>query len=320
MKRSRVAIVKGFAFVFLVAVVCVIAWMRSQRMGASRAGLGKSFELDLERYLDVDPALMTYRELAPLPIEMHSLTALAVGPDNQIYVGGDQEVRMLSASGEQQLQISLDAAPRCLAVDADGTIYAGVGNHIEVFSSEGSGIAVWEAPAVDAQPVAIALRGDEVVVSELTYRQVIRYDSTGQPRGEIEGLVLFSSPNIGIAVDPQDRLWVANPGARELRCYNDDGSVESSWARPGRDIESFSGCCNPVDIAVRADGALVTAEKNIVRIKVMSPTGDLLGVVAGPRSLDQKLVHLDIALDSDGRVLVLDPVRRAVRIFVEEGE
>jgi hypothetical protein len=147
---------------------------------------------------------------------------------------------------------------------------------------------------------------------------VIHYDSTGQPLGEIKGLVVFSSPIVGIAIDPQDRLWVANPGSCELRRYNDDGSVAASWSRPGRAIDSFSGCCNPVDIAMRSDGALVTSEKNIVRIKVVSPTGDLLGVVAGPASFDQDIVHLDIMLDSNDRVLVLDPARKAIRIFVED--
>ena len=36
----------------------------------------------------------------------------------------------------------------------------------------------------------------------------------------------------------------------------------------------------------------VTTEKSIVRVKVVSPKGDLIGVVAGPRSFDQPFLQL----------------------------
>ena len=153
-------------------------------------------------------------------------------------------------------------------------------------------------------------------MGDARHEQVLRYDRGGVLVDSIQGLVLFSSPILGMAVGPQKKLWVANAGGRELRCYDGNGSIESSWSRPGRGIDGFSGCCNPVDIAIRADGAIVTGEKNIVRIKVVSPTGELIGVVAGPRAFDQEITKLDLAVDSSGRVLVLDPVRKAVRVFV----
>jgi len=193
-----------------------------------------------------------------------------------------------------------------------------VGNHVEVFDAAGTRTGTWDAFSEEAIPAAIAVRGDDVFVGEARNEQVLRYDRSGRLVDRIEGLVLFSSPSMGVAVDPDRKLWVANAGARELRRYAQDGSVEASWKRSGRRIEMFSGCCNPVDIAFRPDGAIVTSEKNILRVKVVSPEGELIGVVAGPKAFDSEIKHLDVTVDVRGRVLVLDPVEKAVRVFVEK--
>jgi hypothetical protein len=42
--------------------------------------------------------------------------------------------------------------------------------------------------------------------------------------------------------------------------------------------------------------------------------------VAGSDRFDEGTVGLDLALDSAQRILVLDPARRAVRIFVKDTE
>ena len=92
-------------------------------------------------------------------------------------------------------------------------------------------------------------------------------------------------------------------------------------------VENFCGCCNPVNLAVLADGRIVTAEKGIPRVKVHAADGRFECVVAGPKQLAPtktiteetrtqfKLLAVDLAVDSGGRVLVLDPARRSVRIF-----
>ena len=61
----------------------------------------------------------------------------------------------------------------------------------------------------------------------------------------------------------------------------------------------------------------MTAEKGLVRIKLYNPAGNLLGVVAGPRDFPDGIVGLDVAADSKGRILVLDPVAAVVRVYVE---
>jgi hypothetical protein len=57
----------------------------------------------------------------------------------------------------------------------------------------------------------------------------------------------------------------------------------------------------------------------LIRVKIHERDGSFRSVVAGPESFDEGTVQLDLAVDSKGRVLVLDPKRRMVRVFKEKG-
>ena len=93
-------------------------------------------------------------------------------------------------------------------------------------------------------------------------------------------------------------------------------------------MSDFFGCCNPAHFAILPDGRFVTSEKGIPRIKVYSAQGQFECVVAGPEQLavdsrqlsDPRLAAdkrvFDVAVDSRGRVLVLDPQARSVRVYV----
>jgi hypothetical protein len=83
-------------------------------------------------------------------------------------------------------------------------------------------------------------------------------------------------------------------------------------------VEGFCGCCNPTHMAILPDGSFVTSEKGLPRVKIHAQSGELKAVVAAPDSFAEHTVGLDLAVDSAGRILVLDPVARAVRIFSEK--
>jgi len=97
--------------------------------------------------------------------------------------------------------------------------------------------------------------------------------------------------------------------------YRADGTPVSSWGQASMRVEGFCGCCNPSHLAVRRDGSFITSEKGLVRVKLYGPTGEFRGVVAPPDAFDEGTVGLDLAADADGDVLVLDAVRRQIRVF-----
>ena len=69
-----------------------------------------------------------------------------------------------------------------------------------------------------------------------------------------------------------------------------------------------------MNLAVARNHRVVTAEKVIARVKVYDPQGGLLALI-GPENFDPMCAHLHLAVDSKGRILVADPVRREIKIF-----
>ena len=77
-----------------------------------------------------------------------------------------------------------------------------------------------------------------------------------------------------------------------------------------------------------ADDDFVTCEKGLTRVKIYNPEGSFVGVVAGPEQLMEggkveicdtpaecQFGGFDVAVDTSGRILVLDTIKNIVRIF-----
>ena len=79
--------------------------------------------------------------------------------------------------------------------------------------------------------------------------------------------------------------------------------------------EGFCGCCNPSNFAFINDSLFVTSEKAIERVKIYSTDGTFLCVVATPDQFESGTKGLDLAVDKQNRILVLDPVKKMIRIF-----
>ena len=165
---------------------------------------------------------------------------------------------------------------------------------------------------------------DKVFVADAGNRRVMQYDTHGFLEGEFEGKrnsddahgFVIPSAFFDVAVY-QDELWVANTGMHALENYTDDGILRGFWDKSTMKIEGFSGCCNPSHFALLADGGFVTAEKGLPRVKIHNADGSFRCVVAAPDQFDDDVVGLDLAVTSDGKIMVLDPARNQVRIFEE---
>jgi hypothetical protein len=122
---------------------------------------------------------------------------------------------------------------------------------------------------------------------------------------------------------PDGLLRVVNPGRHLIEAYTPIGDREWVWGKTSLKVDGFSGCCNPVSLAVLPDGGFVTCEKGLPRMKVYDADGGFAGVVAGPDELGStdsqagscKMQSFDAAVDSDGRVYVLDTLNNVIRIF-----
>ena len=280
------------------------------------------YEYDLSQLKKTDPAALQYTETKQIKIDLDKLYAVAVDMGNNIYVSGDNVLKIMQSSGQELSTIELEGPARCINV-TDGKIYLGITDHIEIYNTEGKRLNSWDRLDANAIITSIAVTPVHVFAADAGNQVVLRYDTSGKllgrigkkdPARDIPGLIV-PSPYLDVAIGYEGHLWVVNPGLHALENYTADGTLRSSWQRAAMTIDGFCGCCNPTHIAMLPDGSFVTSEKGLPRVKVVSQSGDLAAVVAGPEQFQEGTVGLDLAVDADNRILVLDPMAHAVRIF-----
>jgi hypothetical protein len=277
----------------------------------SRQAQDNPYAYDIERFKQSGSGLAQYTEVQGKKLPLTVAYAIAVGPGDALYVSGDEAILVFDSRGRLQTSIPTSGRAWSLAVDTNGDIYAGMHDRVEVFD-----------------PAGARQTRDYVFAADAGSRIVWRLDRTGGQRkrigdrddaGDIPGF-LIPSPYFDVGIDPDGFLWAANTGRHSLENYTPDGDLRSYWGEFSMEIEGFCGCCNPTHFAILEDGSFVTSEKGIPRVKIYDRLGRMAAVVAGPDRFDEGTVGLDLAVDSAQRILVLDPARKAVRIFVKPGE
>jgi hypothetical protein len=217
-------------------------------------------------------------------------------------------------------------------------LYIGTRDRVVIADRKGRVQAAWAGLGEDAWITSLALDNEHVYIADAGQRVVWCFDQKGRfirrigdrdPERDIPGFVV-PGPYFDLAIAPDGLLRVANPGRHQIEAYTLKGDRELAWGRFGNALEDFTACCNPVSFAILADGSVVTCEKGLARIKVYDANGNLAGVVAGPdkftgadrsdseRPEKRRYYGFDVAVDTSGRVYILDRVRGVVRVFMRK--
>ena len=317
MKRLLIGIVICAAVIGIVFSVFTILKNPERR-------LTQTYLYDASIFTNAAELPAAYVETARIPSTDPELRGVAVGPGDHIYSVGTF-LTVTSSNGTQVYRVPLAAPATCVAVSDNGTIYIGMTDHIECYDATGGFLSAWTSLGSTAIVTSIALALPDVYAADAGNRVVVRYDDTGNVRtliGQkntehgIPGFVI-PSPYFDVAIGTDNSLWVVNPGLHEFENFVRDGTLRTAWQRRGLGLDGFCGCCNPSHMAIQPDGSIVTAEKAIARVKICEPDGALRCLVAGPDQFAEGTVGLDVAVDSHGQILVLDPVARAIRIFTQ---
>lgn len=285
---------------------------------------GPNLVYDTEPFEQVDQVETSFRETGRIEPAVENPAALAAGPDGRLYVAGADAVLVLDEAGDELERIPLDGSPTSMAVAPGGGVFVGKRDRISVYETGGAGWSDWPVLGPRAYITSLAVDETDVFAADAGNRVVLRFGHDGalrnrigeaDPERDIPGL-LVPSAYLDVALNSEGALWVTNPGRLGLESYREDGGLITSWYKPSLELEGFTGCCNPSHIAFRGDGKLITAEKGLVRVKVYDVAfGAFEALVAGSASFPKKKAVTDLAVDSRGRILVLDSGYNAVRVF-----
>jgi hypothetical protein len=251
-----------------------------------------------------------------------SLSGIAVGPGDKIFILGDGEVRIFDSTGAAVGTWNAVNGAACIAVSKDASVYLGAAGRVEFFDIGGrhKGGFVAGEPGKPAEITAIKVHSAEILVADVAVKYIRRYSRDGKSLGKVgdqtkTGGFMLPNHSLDIDVDSGGNIVATDSGRHRVSSWLLDGTPVRHFGKFGLlNPEDFVGCCNPVNIAFTPDGKIVTAEKVIPRIKVFSPGGKLLALI-GPENFDPQCTHIHLAIDSKGRILAADPVRLEVKIF-----
>jgi hypothetical protein len=252
----------------------------------------------------------------------HSLAGVATGAGDVIHALGDDEVRVFAANGEFLRAWPAPPGATCLAVGRDNRVYVGSPGHVDIYAADGHRVGGFPATNAGRPDIITSIKvlQDEVLVGDAAARCIRRYDHAGHLVGLVGNQDTthgFMLPNrsLDFDVDARGVIYATDTGRHRVAAWALDGSPVGAFGKFGHaNPEDFVGCCNPVNLAIAPDGAIVTGEKMVARVKVYEASGRLLALI-GTSHFDQSVTHLFLAVDSKGRILAGDPARREVKVF-----
>ncbi len=314
MKRVAIPLLCAILFISLVAVL-VVRDLKVSPQGAR--GTSREYIIPPEAF--ESGGFAPYTIAARIPLKLESPTGIAAGPDGSIYVCGEQEIVVISESGQILARRTLDRPARCIAVDAEGNAYVGLADAVAVFPPDLSRSSEWATLDERSIITSIAVDRGRVYAADAGTRKVWEFDAGGMLRGFIDENFIIPSPYFDVAVDPAGDLWIADTGRHTLLKMSRDGEVVGKWGQYAMDVKGFSGCCNPAHFAILPDGRFVTAEKGLQRIKIHTAGGDFAGLVETTQALGGAPQGLDIAVTASGDIYVLRSASGEIVAYRREG-
>lgn len=321
MKQNKLVIV-----IAVLLILIVVLFMAYDFFVDNKQTDKNIYEFNLDKFNEIDSTLITFKEIQQIKPDLEQLRAVAIDKNDKIYITGKNKILVYNNGGELLNSIVTGVEALCMTIDLDNNIYLGVRDHVEIWNTEGIELQNW--PVINDKTVitSIAVTESSVFVADAGNKVVYHFDLSGNLVNEIgrkdeqkgiQGFVI-PSPYFDLAIGRDGELWVVNSGRHQLESYDKEGNQISSWKKTSMGLDGFSGCCNPSHIAILPNGSYVTSEKGIVRVKIHKPSGEFESVVAAPAQFDKETKGLDLAVDSEERIVIIDPKKEIVRIFQKE--
>jgi len=284
------------------------------------------YAYNIDQFKKVNQNQITHQELTPILFQDALPKCVALTQDDVLLVATDKNLHIFNSDKTRGNSFALKQQPHSLAAQTSEAIYVAYPDHVKVYTAKGKLRQTWNTLGEKAFITGIDSNTTHVVVADYGNKQLWLFDTQGTLKRFIglksgpqhaEGFKI-PSPYFDVHFAANGTIWATNPGMHRLENYTLDNTLKSHWGKPGMNLEGFAGCCNPTHFTLLPNGQFITVEKGLVRIKVYTKTGAFRSVVAPPDAFQEGLRGVDIAVDSQGRIYVVDRLKKQVRIFVKK--
>ncbi len=230
------------------------------------------------------------------------LTAVTAADNGNIILGGESFVSCYTPDLDVKWTLKTDKPVTSVSFSGD-TVFASTLGTILVINNKGMQIS--ELGPVEDSSILTSISANKafLAVADAQNRRITILDKKGivlKMIGVSGEPFIVPSPYFDVALTPDNRLYVANPGKRRIEERNFDGTIVRYFGSPGMAPAAFCGCCNPSHFCLIPSG-FVTAEKGLNRIKILNEKGEFTELVSS-RNNFTPAVPLDVA-SSDGKII-----------------
>jgi len=262
----------------------------------------------------------TYGKELQFDVPLEKPTGLAKSEDS-IYVVGDRQVLKFDLKGKLQTKIDMADEPTCATVSTNGRVFiAGLSRVYELTNGQVQPLLMLSS--AKAHITSLSSSASYLWIADAGSRRVMRAElrsliltEYGQKTKDYPGLIV-PSPHLDVAVLRSEEVIWTNPGAHRFELHDKDGKMLKAWGKASQEIDGFSGCCNPTDVARFADDTIITSEKGLPRIKTYW-RGKFDNVVAPASDRSEKAAGIDLAADGK-RIYALDPFAKNVTVYLHK--
>lgn len=313
---------KLFIVLSIVLILVAVSYMAWDLFYSSSENTNP-YKFDLESLRKADTMSSPYSEKLFISSAMSEINAVTCDKKGRIYVAGKDSLQVFDLRGKLLQTTRLQGTASCISFSEYGNLLIGMQDHLEIYNTDGKQLGKWSSFGPNTFISSVGAIGKDIFIADAGEKIVYRYTEDGKlinkigqkdPATSVPGFVI-PSPYFDLAPDADGNLWVVNPGLHEFEKFSPEGKLLTRWNKTGMDIKSFCGCCNPSHMAILPGGGFVTSEKAIERVKIYDTGGNFVCVVALPDQFDEGTRGIDLSVGPNGEIIVLDPVRRQIRIF-----
>ena len=259
-----------------------------------------------------------------LRIAMHPQAGFVVSS----VTGQKGMLQVISSEGRVGVERVLPRPARAVVSDHDQDLLVGMGPEIHRLSADTlQSVEVFSLPSRSLVTGIVAGK-DALFAIDASRQSLWRIDRTDAAMYELSKLAPANIPAefFHLRQNASGKLLIGNPSRHRIESYSPEGKLLAQFGRKSRELEGFSGCCNPVSFVVRHDGSLVTAEQGIPRIKLYSADGQFVKSIVEPeifaetvqteenRTVECSRRGFDLAVVNEREIAVLDRATSKIHV------